>query len=60
MKKTIYIAPLMNCKHVKLTHVYMAGENSVSYGGTGGSGIAEGKERKDNTEDRDNGWGSLW
>lgn len=42
-----------------MSEIYMAGDNSIPSGGTGGPGIAEGKERKEE-EESDNGWGSLW
>jgi hypothetical protein len=38
---------------------YICGENSLPYGGSEGSGIAETKERNDDT-DAPTGWGDLW
>lgn len=38
---------------------FMAGDNSIPFGGEDGPGIAEGKERQDSAEQNDD-WGSLW
>lgn len=38
---------------------YICGDNSIPSGGSGGPGIAEGKERKDD-ETPNNDWGNLW
>lgn len=38
---------------------YCAGQNSIPFGGEDGPGMADGKERQDK-EEPDNDWGSLW
>ncbi len=63
MKKKIYIKPLTESENCFTTLVYMAGDNSIPYGGEDGPGIAEGKERQgqdalEKNEDRT--WGNLW
>lgn len=58
MNKKAYIVPLVNVTHTNLCEQYCAGENSIPGGEGGGPGIAEGKERKE--ESYDNDWGNLW
>ncbi|MCR4614266.1 MAG: hypothetical protein K5778_09715 [Bacteroidaceae bacterium] len=58
MNKKAYIIPLVQVTPADCLDTYCAGENSIPGGGEGGPGIAEGKERKDETDDND--WGSLW
>ncbi|MBR3442791.1 MAG: hypothetical protein IKG96_03945 [Bacteroidaceae bacterium] len=58
MNKKAYIMPLMGVSRFDFND-YCAGQNSIPYGEGDGPGIAEGKERQDK-EEPDNDWGSLW
>ena len=58
MKKKVYIQP-EQCFIAIVNRGYICGENSLPYGGSEGSGVAETKERNDDT-DAPTGWGNLW
>ena len=68
MKKKQYVQPLMESDTCSTLNAYMAGDNSIPYGGGDGPGIAEGKEREESnvneiSEDKseeENSWGNLW
>ena len=59
MKKKQYVQPLMESDTCSTLNAYMAGDNSIPYGGGDGPGIAEGKERNEQ-EEKDSSWGNLW
>ena len=59
MKKKLYIKRSLEFENCSALIAYMAGDNSVPWGGDDGPGIAEGKERNDEDKD-DSSWGNLW
>ena len=59
MKKKKYIMPSTEVDNCFVITPYMAGDNSVPWGGDDGPGIAEGKERNDEDKE-DSSWGNLW
>lgn len=58
MEKKAYVMPTVQADTVQPL-CYICGDNSIPSGGTGGPGIAEGKEREDEKA-QDDSWGSLW
>ena len=71
MNKKTYQRPVLQTLSFTLTR-YVCGDSSIPFGGQGGTGIAEGKERLDSEDvdidpsvleammNSDHQWGGLW